>query len=73
MIIISHGVVRPALPEALGPACYYTVLELLCVKNAGPASVWLLWESMLLWMKPGICAVVGGAQRIPTHMAACGA
>lgn len=72
MIIISHGVARPAWPEALGLACYYAVLELLCVKNAGPALVWLFWESMLLWMKPGIRAGVGGAHRIHTHVE-CGA
>lgn len=67
MIIISHDAVRPPWPEALGLACYYATLELLCVRNAGPASVWALWDLVLLWRKADICAVVG-VHRGPTHI-----
>lgn len=66
MIIISHDVVRPPWPEALGLACYYATLELLCVRNAGPASGWMLWDCSGCSLV--ICAIVGGAQRIHTHI-----
>lgn len=58
MIIISHGVVRPAWPEALRPACYYICLnycvwrmlaQLQCSCSGSPCCCGWSLVSVLWW------------------------
>lgn len=47
-------------------------LLLCCARITVCEECWPSFSVAALWMKPGVCAVVGGAHRIHTHME-CGA